>query len=187
MLPRDVREPSAPSVVMRVARRLLICGVLLVLSASFYLTTEIRALESAVQAGEERITALTSHVGTLQHSIAATEPRPPQDSDLTVFSGEPLVYTWLDRLDDSVPADVWLTSLTFSLAPGVGPLLQAGTASEQSPQSIRIEGLAQNGAGIGSLIRAMENLGYGGSVELENFHQQGDGDVAFSILVKRTL
>ncbi|RJX18714.1 MAG: hypothetical protein C4575_10170 [Desulforudis sp.] len=183
LLPRDLRYPSTTGAGAFLAGRLLLYGFLLFLCAGIYLSIEARQLENEVSMGLERMNALMESLGEIEETVPDAVQQPGEPAQAPGSAGESWpIHALLDGLDDSIPSDVWLTTLTVSATSRSGIAdVSAGIPSER-PELIRIEGLCETVASIGLILGALENSGHYRLVELENFYRQEDGDIAFTVL-----
>jgi Tfp pilus assembly protein PilN len=165
----------------------LLFGALLIGSGIFFL--QVSSMKAEINANQVKLAALEAKVKEVTELQTQRQNMERKTADLEILLQQKKKYIpLLDELAENIPVDVWLTGISIQeskssqqtgtapspAAPAAGRLVISGT-------SLVIKGVSRSVSSIGVYVRKLLELPYFSEVYLDEFKEQDDETIAFTI------
>jgi Tfp pilus assembly protein PilN len=165
----------------------LLFGALLIGSGIFFL--QVSSMKAEINANQVKLAALEAKVKDVTGLQTQRQNMERKTADLEILLQQKKKHIpLLDELAENIPVDVWLTGISIQeskssqqtgtapspAAPAAGRLVISGT-------SLVIKGVSRSVSSIGVYVRKLLELPYFSEVYLDEFKEQDDETMAFTI------
>ncbi|KFD40681.1 hypothetical protein DK28_0201795 [Peptococcaceae bacterium SCADC1_2_3] len=165
----------------------LLFGALLIGSGIFFL--QVSSMKAEINANQVKLAALEAKVKEVTELQTQRQNMERKTADLEILLQQKKKHIpLLDELAENIPVDVWLTGISIQeskssqqtgtapspAAPAAGRLVISGT-------SLVIKGVSRSVSSIGVYVRKLLELPYFSEVYLDEFKEQDDETIAFTI------
>ncbi|GAB6275240.1 MAG: hypothetical protein STSR0004_21050 [Peptococcaceae bacterium] len=178
----------------------LLFGALLIGSGIFFL--QVSSMKSEINANQAKLAALEAKVKYVTGLQMQRHNMESKTADLEILLQQKKKHIpLLDELAENIPVDVWLTGISIQESnslqqTGTAPSPASATTSssktpprsapalgrlEISETSLVIKGVSRSVPSIGVYVRKLLELPYFNEVYLDEFNEQGDETMAFTI------
>jgi type IV pilus assembly protein PilN len=177
----------------------LLFGALLIGSGIFFL--QVSSMKAEINANQVKLAALEAKVKDVTGLQTQRQNMERKTADLEILLQQKKKYIpLLDELAENIPVDAWLTGISIQ---GSKSSQQTGTASYQASEatsssktspaapapgrlvisgtSLVIKGVSRSVSSIGVYVRKLLELPYFSEVYLDEFKEQDDETMAFTI------